>query len=138
MGLFVKRLGCCTLCDEPVFEIVETMKVDGIDMPKVLGKPLDTARRVHLILTGGTNMALTFCTDCSVTPETLPEIYRKVRLAWALEATNSTRTQIGGDEQSLARQWQIGAHQTGLTNNVPIGVLYEESMQDAMAMESLR
>ncbi len=135
----MKRLGCCTLCDKEVFEIKERFTGGDVDgLAKTLGRPYEEARRITLVLIDGKHMALTFCGDCEVMPETLPEIHRKARLAWAFEATNATREQLKGEPLDLAGQWRYGAHQILQTNIIPIGVLHEESWLSAMAREVAR
>ncbi len=75
-----KLAGCCTLCDKPVFNIIKKYPNNHLlaGEPRTVGEPLATAMRLTLLLSGGENMDLTFCSDCDVSPDTFPAIWKKV------------------------------------------------------------
>jgi hypothetical protein len=97
-----------------------------------LGRPYEGTKRVWVVLTNGTHAALTFCADCQVTPDTLPTIHRKMRESWAAEGTNEYRQKVGGSLLSVPEQWRIGAWNLRETDNVPLGVLFEETWEQAI------
>lgn len=76
-----KIAGCCSLCDEPAFEVLarwdEGEKRAG--EPKRLGTPLAGATRVTFLLLDGTRTDMTFCEACaaSLAPEQYPKLWRK-------------------------------------------------------------
>ncbi|HDY66085.1 MAG TPA: hypothetical protein ENH84_07645 [Phycisphaerae bacterium] len=61
----IKRLGCCTLCDTPAYE-VKRLHTKGPfkGHPAELGSPLETCRKVTFDLKGGTIITLTVCAEC--------------------------------------------------------------------------
>ena len=75
----MKRLGCCTLCDREVFEVVRRYTEGEVaGWPKQVGAPHAEARRVWLVFADGTIGAATLCGECAVTPETLPQVLRRL------------------------------------------------------------
>lgn len=101
----MKRLGHCTLCETQVFEMPN---------PSRIGAPRENARRVTFVLMDGTQADCTFCDECVVSPESLPAIHRAWMEAWRREGGPDPISQV---------------------DNVPIGVLFEESWQDAILRE---
>jgi hypothetical protein len=79
----IKIPGCCSICDQEVFEILE--KKDGI--PTRVGQPKDEAQRVTFLLSGGEHMDLTFCAQCAsvMNEEDYPELWKKVLRSWEHE-----------------------------------------------------
>ena len=133
----MKHLGRCTLCDEPCFEILETFtKGDVAGFAKKLGRPLETAMRVTVILMDGSHSDVTLCSSCPVTPETLPLLHQQMLETWAFEGSNGKREQMGGKSLDLAQEWQMGAWQLTQFRNIPLGILHEETWQEAMGREN--
>ena len=85
----VKLSGCCTLCDEPVFEVVARWQEGErhAGEPRRLGPPLDHARRITFLLLDGSTNDLTFCASCmeSLTPAQYPAIWQKNLRSWQRE-----------------------------------------------------
>lgn len=92
-----KKSGCCTLCDEPCFEVVSrweaTERYPG--EPKRLGQVIGDATRISYMLLDGTKCDLTFCENCAgtVSGSDYVEIWRKVCRSWKreMELTNQTK-----------------------------------------------
>ena len=84
-----KISGCCTVCDEPTFEVLarwsENERYPG--EPKRLGPPTDDATRITFELLDGSKSDLTFCGKCteSLNPAQYVEIWRKVIRGWIRE-----------------------------------------------------
>jgi hypothetical protein len=124
----MKRPAHCTLCDEPVFEIIAYFP-DGhprAGQPRRIGKPMDKAVRLHLLLTGGTTAAVTLCDACE--PD-LAEIWRRCLEAQADQQLN--RVRYGVAPLTPRQQEQQTAELLALTRQVPLGVLYQEKLSDA-------
>jgi hypothetical protein len=64
-----KISGCCSLCDQPAFEIVERWEAHERrpGEPKRIGAPLDGTIRVTFLLYNGRRTDMTFCGDCAGT-----------------------------------------------------------------------
>jgi hypothetical protein len=103
----MKKLGHCTLCEKQVFEM------PGERGP--IGAPFEEARRVTLALIDGTQCDLTFCGECMVIPEHMPAIHRAMLEAWAAEPGPDPSAQV---------------------DNVPLGVLYEQTWREALLREA--
>ncbi len=129
----MKRLGCCALCDKECFEIKERFTDGDITgYPKVIGAPLEHARRVHLVFSNGTIGSVTMDDEC---PRDMPRLFAKIRESWAFEGTNGKREQSGGYSLTLKQQWIMGAVQLEQVKHPPLGVLFEETWMDAIARE---
>ncbi len=91
----IKRVGCCTLCDKPVFEVKETFtKPPMVGWPRRLGKPNEDAFRVDYIMLDGSHIHLTFCADCleqAKRPETYPVLWDSVLKSFLWEAEPEVR-----------------------------------------------
>ncbi len=62
----IKSNGCCTICDEPVFEIVSRLPEGHVLQGKIdrIGRPLDKAMIVTYVLINGSVTTQTVCEDC--------------------------------------------------------------------------
>ena len=84
-----KITGCCTCCDDEVFDILSRFGENGLrpGEPERIGRPHDDALRIEFLLNDGTTSYLTFCGACAVmlTPEQYPEIWAKVLRSWERE-----------------------------------------------------
>lgn len=117
----IKRVGCCTLCDEAVMEIKQLYRLNSghpyAGMPRVVGGPLADARRVTFLLADGSVMVLTFGTcercgpDALKKKELLGEIFAKCVRSQAYEVEHhdaitlraSKPAQIGARHRDLER-----------------------------------
>ena len=70
-------LGCCTRCDEPMYEIRETHPGGR---PKKLGPMLESGTQVEFLLSDGSEVALSFCRPCAdaLTPADYQPIWERV------------------------------------------------------------
>ena len=89
----MKKLGCCTLCGMPVFDMDDRGLL-----------PLEEARRVTLILADGTTTDLTFCAGCEVGPEQMPAIHRVMLESWAAEGGPDPVAQIDNIPLGVIRE----------------------------------
>ncbi|KKM73967.1 hypothetical protein LCGC14_1405090 [marine sediment metagenome] len=108
----IKRNGCCTLCDEPVFEIAPSTGA--------VGQPLDNAVRATLILTDGSTVSLTFCDQCE-TETKLTEIWSKCVETMAFQCNHLAEIKgrkVSDQEIEVAQQEVIR-----LMGMVPLGVV---------------
>ena len=120
----VKRNGCCTLCDEPVFEIVDRFPASDprAGQPRAIGKALEGARRVALVLTDGSTTTLSFCDAC--TPgitDRMGEIWRKCLDTMAFNHENLAA--IKGRPLTPEEVSSSEAVLLGLAAMVPLGVV---------------
>jgi hypothetical protein len=84
-----KVIGCCTLCGEPIFEVLQ---VQGeADMfpgePKQLGRPIGDPTRIAFLLFNGNNCDLSFCEACaiSLSTEHYGSLWRTCLASWQRE-----------------------------------------------------
>lgn len=124
----MKRLGHCTLCDQQVFNIIATFPTGHplAGRPRRLGKPMDNAVRLHLLLTGGTTVPVTLCDTCE--PD-LKKIWRRCLEAMADQQCN--RLKYGGAPLTPRQQEQQTGELLALARQAPLGVLYQEKWSDA-------
>ena len=91
-----KIAGCCSLCDEPCFEVMQ--RWDAGDKragePKRLGAPNEDAVRVTFLLIRGSRADFTFCGRCAATLS--PEQYT---LLWRRNLAGYLREQDGKTEK---------------------------------------
>jgi hypothetical protein len=137
----IKKLGCCTLCDEEVFEITRRAPRDGpfSREPIAVGRPLPGSRRDSLVLTNGSTVDLTFCESCKPTAENLPVIWKKCRASLAREGKNDYRERYTKELDSgnmtqldLCQQWITGKFQLDLAKTIPLGVLSKRAWQEVV------
>ena len=90
--------GCCSLCDEPVFEVTAVWEsgTPRAGEPKSLGAANDGAIRVSFLLLAGGYTDMTFCGECAASLS--QEHYT---LLWRKNLAGYLREQIvgGGDHQ---------------------------------------
>ena len=103
-----KITGCCTCCDDEVFEVLSRFGEDGLrpGEPERLGHPHGDAMRSEFLLNDGTTSYLTFCGACAVTqaPEQYPEIWAKVLRSWEREIGDNTEKHVNW----LPKQYENG------------------------------
>jgi hypothetical protein len=66
-----KISGCCSLCDEPAFEIISRWEPHEHrpGEPKRIGKPLEGSVRVTFLLYNGRRTDMSFCGECAERPD---------------------------------------------------------------------
>jgi len=113
-----KLIGCCTVCDTPVFEVAARWTEGPMNGEiKQLGQPLEGARRMTVVRASGRQSNWTLCKDCEVTPEMMPELNRKEIAAMVLERDMVMETMAQADRrEAMLRLFQF---------DIPIGVLGE-------------
>ena len=117
-----KVAGSCTLCGKMTFDVLR-QNADGT--PIRLGKPHDTARRLHFVLADGSTMSLTFCEPCArdLAPIHYPIIWQNVLEAFKHEIDLLE----GRDPERHASRIRAALH---LAANVPLGVIATERWAD--------
>jgi len=115
----VKKLGCCTVCDEPIFEII-VRHVEGPfkGEPKQLGMPLPGARRLTVVRASGRQSNWSLCGECEVWPADFPRLNRKEVRAMVREraiAHDTPEQAKGRDVMLKLFEWDI-----------PLGILGEK------------
>lgn len=96
MSLPYKVSGCCSLCDQPAFEIICRWESHERrpGEPKRIGLPLEGSQRITFLLYNGRRTDMTFCGACS---ETLsPDHYT---LLWRKNLGGYLREQDGNPEK---------------------------------------
>lgn len=126
----IKQPGLCSLCEKEVYEIIQRYANDHPLAGKIMkvGKSLDNAYTVQLVLTNGHRMSITLCDEChDLKPEDFVKIWEKIKSTWAFQASNSFRVMagihpMGNDEKEKYMKWF-----KGITKEIPIGILSEIS-----------
>ncbi len=132
----MKQLGHCALCDTPVFEITHTYP-DGT--ASELGAALPAAHRALLAMRDGTTASITFCeAHARPEPEAYPRLHRVIVTAGVAESVDEVRVARGAEPLSLRQKWHHGAWHLRQVRNVPLGVLYVETFEKAVAREAQR
>lgn len=118
-----KKVGCCTLCDTPVFEIVQRFD-PPLSEPKAIGPPTDRAYKVSFVLMDGSIMYLTFCDLC--TPTKFPEIWGKVLRSWGRELDDDYRELVGAKRMTKEQRQVNEAWLLGMVHQIPLGIIAVE------------
>ena len=113
-----KVAGSCTLCGKMTFDVLR-QNADGT--PIRLGKPLDTAWRLHFVLADGSTMSLTFCEPCArdLAPIHYPLIWQNVLEAFRHEIELLEARDPERHEARVRAASRLAA-------NVPLGVIATE------------
>ena len=120
----MKKIGHCTQCDEPVFEVLVTYATDHpkAGLPLRLGDLVDEdAVRITYVLATGTLASITFCGKCAAVAIDIKSAWRKC-LALAAQ-------EIRDEPVEDARERQRSDF-AALTRNIPLGELYRERWKD--------
>ena len=123
-----KEPGLCTDCDEPIFEIIARYPDDSPLAGRVrqVGEPMPEAVRVTVILSGGSQMDLSFCEGCcDIKPEDFPKIWRKIMTSWSAEQNEAFRIALGckpltPNQLEWTAQWF-----NSIVDQIPIGVIHK-------------
>ena len=113
-----KLIGCCTACDEPVFEVAARW-TEGPYRGEIkqVGQPLDGARRVRIVRASGRQSDWTFCEGCFIDALNLPLLRKKELNAMVFERNFVVET--------VAQSEQRGKMLRLFEWDIPIGVLGE-------------
>ena len=105
-----KIAGCCSLCDNPVFEVMAVWEEGTLRVgePKRLGVANDGATRVSFLLLLGGYTDMTFCVDCAagLNAEHYTMLWRKNLAGYLRQQDN--RTEKFADQFSNALLCEIG------------------------------
>lgn len=84
--------GLCTKCGQQTHKVIEQFPVGHPfeKKPRRLGERLN-ARRLHMLLTDGTQVPLTFCSDCHPEPDEYPKLWHLLIESWRREQTDVHR-----------------------------------------------
>jgi hypothetical protein len=113
-----KYIGCCTLCDEPIFEVV-SRHTEGSYKGEIkqVGAPLPGARRLTLVRMSGRTSFCSLCEKCEVTSENITVLAKKELAAMVYERRIAVDTMEQADNrEKMLRLFAF---------DVPLGVLGE-------------
>jgi hypothetical protein len=79
-----------------------------------IGIPLPGSRRDTFDLSGGTQVDLTFCSNCNATPDDLPAIWERCVETSKEHDTPEVRAVVGASVLSVKEQKIYDAHNDGL------------------------
>lgn len=132
----MKRIGCCTLCEKPVFEILAKWTQGPMKgEPRRIGRPTTAARRVHYLLSDGSSMPLTFCADCverALAPESFPMIWGLVLEAFGRELTPEYVAAINAPPRTEKQQAAVEAFVARLANESIVGTAGIEKLDELL------
>ena len=113
-----KLIGCCTVCDEPIFEVT-SRHTEGPYKGEIkqMGRPLPGARRLTMVRISGNTSYLSLCVKCRVTPENLSMLAKKELAAMVFERNLAKDTM----EQAENREKMLRLFEF----DIPLGVLGE-------------
>ncbi len=113
-----KLIGCCTVCDEPIFEVA-SRHTEGPYKGEIkqLGAPLPGARRLTMVRISGNTSYLSLCAECEVTSENLPTLAKKEVAAMVFERNLAKDTMAQAEHrEKVLRLFEF---------DIPLGVLGE-------------
>lgn len=120
----MKKIGHCTQCDGPVFEVLAQFPADHprAGTPRRLGGLVDDkAVRITYVLADGTNAGITFCGACSDGVD-VKSAWRKCLALAAEELRHETLTT---QQREIYTRFLAGT-----ARNIPLGELYREKWKD--------
>ena len=128
----VKIPGCCSVCDEPIFEIKRRIPRDHplAGLPVELGGPLRGAKRHWLMMADGTFTNFSTCADCEITSHNICEVWAKARELMAREGSNAYREVFSRNSSwgfmsphTPKQEMKMGHQQLAYGRNIIFGVL---------------
>ena len=113
-----KHIGCCTLCDKPIFEVA-ARHTEGPSKGEIkqMGGPLSGVRRLTLVRMSGRTSYCSLCEKCEVTSENITVLAKK-EVAAMVHERNFARDTM---EQAENREKMLRL----FAFDVPLGVLGE-------------
>ncbi|MEE8327058.1 MAG: hypothetical protein V3R58_08500 [candidate division NC10 bacterium] len=129
-----KRVGCCSLCNQEVFEAVSRWPSGFVLEQQIadVGAPVKGARRVTFLLVNGSLCDMTFCDRCDPVASNLAKLWKKVCTTMAKELDPKYRAEIGAKQQTDEQRTQSEDNLINLFNNPPVGVLYEQPWSEVV------
>lgn len=104
--------GCCSLCDEPCFDITAVWEEGSTRAgePKSLGEPHQGATRIAFLLLSGGYTDMTFCRACAeaLNPEHYTRLWRKNLSGYARFSTDLSN--LSGDFANVLL-CELGRHE---------------------------
>lgn len=121
----IKKLACCTVCDEPIFEVA-ARHMDGPMKGEVkqVGNPLPGVRRVFIVRISGSQSYWSLCPTCEIEPAMMPRLAKKELRAMVREkqVMKHSPEQIEANEEML-RLFEY---------DIPLGVLGEKPWSEVV------
>ena len=119
MAVEIKKLACCMVCDEPIFEVA-ARHTEGPLRGEVrqVGHPLPGARRMYIVRISGSHSYWSVCPTCEILPADMARLAKKELRAMVREKQimNHDAAQAEMNEQML-RLFEY---------DIPLGVLGEK------------
>ncbi len=114
----IKKLACCTICDEPIFEITQRHTEGPYKgEAKRVGAPVPGARRVTIVRISGNQSYCSLCKDCQLEPSMMVELGKKEVRAMVKERSIAKDTPA----QATQREKMLKIFEF----DIPLGVLGE-------------
>ena len=122
--LQMKKAGCCSLCDEPIMEVLRRV-VDGPRKGDVaqFGGVLPGAKRTTLMLAGGSITHLSHCNKCAFTPENIQTAWWRMLLVAKAECDPEWRSLQRARPMTPQQREAAQGNLRRLLSNPPLGVL---------------
>jgi len=121
----LKRLGCCTVCDEPIFEVT-TRWMEGPykGEARQLGRALPGIRRVTVVRMSGRQSYWSLCPTCEIDPKDMVVLNRKEIRAMVKERSLSKDNPAQAENrEKMLRLFEW---------DVPLGVLGEKPWSEVV------
>ena len=128
-----KLLGHCSICDVQVAEITHQYPQSHpyAGDPMRLGKFYDNALRATLVLTNGSMMDVTICSDCESSLETSTlQIWDRVVAGWKLEISDKHRVLLNLKPYTESQKEDVNLWFVTACGEPPVGVLCVRPWKD--------
>jgi hypothetical protein len=125
MVVEIKKLACCMVCDEPIFEVA-ARHTEGPMKSEVrqVGAPLPGVRRVYIVRISGSHSYWSVCPTCEIKPDDMARLGKKELRAMVREKQVASHdvAQLEMNEKMLRL----------LEYDIPLGVLGEKPWSEVV------
>ena len=115
----IKKLACCMVCDEPIFEVT-ARHTEGplVGEVRQVGASLPGSRRVYIVRISGSHSYWSVCATCEILPEEMARLSKKELRAMVREkqVANHNAVQVEANQRMLRL----------LEYDIPLGKLGEK------------
>ena len=118
------RYGFCSKCDEAIVEVKrEWSDEDKEGEPREFAAVMKGVKRTTLVLLSGSNMDWNFCRRCTLTPQDIPGVWKRMLMAGVVEISPQWRENHRMEPYTNRQQRAAIETVVGYFVDPPIGIL---------------
>lgn len=126
MSLSKKLVGCCSVCDKAVFDIIEIYPAHHpyAGEPRRLGAPQEDALQLQVLLSDGQHIGVTVCSECMLSGKvSYNDLWERILFSWGFEVSDENCKALNKPVYTEKQKVQLQNWLTSISKEMILGVM---------------